>query len=147
MPNLTRRSFLLGSLGFAGALGLAACGADSATSDDADPETRGLSHEEMLDQAGELDLEAFHEMENENEARAKQEYDGKVFRCTAYVGDIGTTSVQIGQVILGQFCNTLSVELSEEELAGLSKKQEITVCGRFQYVAVESRLVDAFIIE
>lgn len=147
MPNLTRRNFLLGSLGFSGALGLAACDGNSTTSDDAEPETQELSQDEMLDQASELDLEAFHQMENENEARAKQEYDGKIFRCTAYVGDIGTTSVQIGQVILGQFCNTLSVELPEEELASLSKEQEITVRGRFQYVAVESRLVDAFIVE
>lgn len=85
-------------------------------------------------------------MENENEARAKQEYDSKIFRCTAYVGDISPTYVRIGQVILGEFCNTLCVELPEEELASLSREQEITVCGRFQYVAVESRLIDAFIV-
>ena len=53
----------------------------------------------------------------------------------------------MGPVILGQFCNTLCVELSEDELASLSKEQEITVCGKFQYVQVESRLVDAFIVE
>ena len=142
MTNLTRRSFLLGSLGVAGILGLAACG-----SSDTKPETQELSHEEMLEQAEELDLEAFHRMENQNEARAKKEYDGKLFRCTAYVGDISPTYVRIGQVILGTFCNTLCVELSEDELVSLSKEQEITVCGRFQYIQVESRLVNAFIVE
>lgn len=50
-------------------------------------------------------------------------------------------------MILGTFCNTLCVELPEDELASLSKDLEITVCGRFQYIQVESRLVDAFIVE
>lgn len=141
MGNLTRRSFLLGSLGVASMFGLAACGGNATT------ESQEPSREEMLEQAEELDLEAFHEMDSENEAKAKQEYDGKIFRCTAIVGDINPTYVRVGQVILGQFCNTLCVELSEEELANLSKEQEITVCGKFQYVQVESRLVDAFIVE
>ncbi len=79
--------------------------------------------------------------------KQKKEYDGKIFRCTAYVGDIRPSYVRIGQVILGQFCNTLCVELSEDELASLSKEQEITVCGKFQYVQIESRLVNAFIVE
>lgn len=141
MTNLTRRNFILGSLGVASMFGLAACGGN------AEPESQELSQEDMLEQAEELDLEAFHEMDSENEAKAKQEYDGKFFRCTAIVGDINPTYVRVGQVILGQFCNTLCVELSEEELANLSKEQEITVCGKFQYVQVESRLVDAFIVE
>ena len=85
--------------------------------------------------------------ENENEARAKQEYDGEIFRCTAIVGEITPTYARIGEVILGTFCNTLCVELPEDELASLSKDQEITACGRFQYIQVESRLVDAFIVE
>ena len=141
MGNLTRRNFVLGSLGVASMFGLAACGGNATT------ESRELSQEEMLEQAEELDLEAFHEMDSENEAKAKQEYDGKIFRCTAIIGDINPTYVRVGQVILGQFCNTLCVELSEDELASLSKEQEITVCGKFQYVQVESRLVDAFIVE
>ena len=147
MTNLTRRNFILGSLGFAGALGLSACGGNPSTGGNAESESQEPSQEEMLEQAEELDLEAFHEMDSENEAKAKQEYDGKIFRCTAIVGDINTTYVRVGQVILGQFCNTLCVELSEDELASLSKEQEITVCGKFQYVQVESRLVDAFIVE
>lgn len=146
MTNLTRRNFLLGSLGFASILGLSACGGNPASSSDGVSKAPTLSQEEMLEQAEELDLEAFHKAENENEARAKQEYDGKIFRCTAFVSDITPTYVRIGQVILGEFCNTLCVELSEEELASLSGEQEITVCGQFQYVAVESRLIDAFIV-
>ena len=141
MGNLTRRNFVLGSLGVASMFGLAACGGNATT------ESQELSQEEMLEQAEELDLEAFHEMDSENEAKAKQEYDGKIFRCTAIIGDINPTYVRVGQVTLGQFCNTLCVELSEDELASLSKEQEITVCGKFQYVQVESRLVDAFIVE
>ena len=140
MTNLTRRSFLLGFLGAAGALGLAGCGNTGLGSGK-------LSQEKMLEQAEELDLEAFHSLNNKNEAKAKQEYDGKIFVCTAYVGDISTTDVEIGQVILGEFCNTLKVELPEEELASLSSGQEITVCGKFQYVAIVSRLVDAFVVE
>ena len=80
--------------------GLAACGGNATT------ESQEPSQEEMLEQAEELDLEAFHEMDSENEAKAKQEYDGKIFRCTAIVGDINPTYVRVGQVILGQLCNT-----------------------------------------
>lgn len=147
MASLTRRNFLLGTLGVASVLGLTACGGTSTADGNAESESQELSQEDMLEQAEELDLEAFHKTDNENEAKAKQEYDGKIFRCTAIVGDINPTYVRVGQVILGQFCNTLCVELSEDELASLSKEQEITVCGKFQYVQVESRLVDAFIVE
>ena len=145
--NLSRRDFLLGSIGIVSALGLTACSNSSTTDSNTEPESREPSQKEMLNQAEELDLEAFHEMDSENEAKAKKEYDGKIFRCTAYVGDIRPSYVRIGQVILGQFCNTLCVELSEDELASLSKEQEITVCGKFQYVQIESRLVNAFIVE
>lgn len=147
MASPTRRNFLLGTLGVASVLGLTACGGTSTADGNAESESQELSQEDMLEQAEELDLEAFHKTDSENEAKAKQEYDGKIFRCTAIVGDINPTYVRVGQVILGQFCNTLCVELSEDELASLSKEQEIAVCGKFQYVQVESRLVDAFIVE
>ena len=140
MNEITRRNLLFTcSFGLASIYGLTACGGTGGD--------RRLSHEEMLEQAEELDLQAFHETDNENEARAKQEYDGEIFRCTAIVGEITPTYARIGEVILGTFCNTLCVELPEDELASLSKDQEITVCGRFQYIQVESRLVDAFIVE
>ena len=97
--NLTRRNFVLGSLGVASMFGLAACGGNSSTEGNTEPESQELSQEDMLAQAEELDLEAFHETDSENEAKAKQEYDGKIFRCTAIVGDINPTYVRINKIL------------------------------------------------
>lgn len=70
--NLSRRDFLLGSIGIVSALGLTACSNSSTTDSNTEPESREPSQKEMLNQAEELDLEAFHEMDSENEAKAKK---------------------------------------------------------------------------
>lgn len=59
--NLTRRNFLLGSLGITGALGLTACGGNSSTGDNAESKSRELSQEEMPEQAEDFDGDAFYE--------------------------------------------------------------------------------------
>lgn len=140
MTNLTRRNFLLGSLGVAYTFGLAACG---------DNQSQKLSQEEMLEQAEDFDYEAYMEMQEENEARAKQEYDGKVFRRTGYVDEITADYIILSEYIHGGYCNPLIIELPEDVIAELSSEQEITVCGTFQYKESPniSRLVNAFLVE
>lgn len=150
MTNLTRRNFIIGSLGVASTLGLAACGGNSnSDADTSDSQTQELSQEEMLEQAEDFDYEAYREVREENEARAKQEYDGKVFRRTGYVEEIRTDYIILSEYIYGGYYNPLVIELPEDVIAGLSREQEITVCGTFQYEEDPniSRLVDAFIVE
>lgn len=147
--NLTRRNFLLGSLGITCALGLTACGGNSSTGDNAESESQELSQEEMLEQAEDFDGDAFYDMRKENEAKTKQEYDGKVFRRTGYVEEITTDYIILCDSSHGGYYNPLIIELPEDVIAGLSREQEITVCGTFQYEedTFNSRLVDAFIVE
>lgn len=144
MANLTRREFLFGSLGFASTLGLAACGGT-----DASQGAGELSQEEMLEQAEEFDAAAFSDLREENEAKAKQEYEGKIFRRTGYVESIKTDYIILSDYIYGGYYYPLVVELSEDEIANLSSEQEITVCGTFEYDDYPNicHLVDAFIVE
>ena len=147
--NLTRRNFVLGSLGMASMFGLAACGGNSSTGDNAESESQELSQEEMLEQAEDFDGDAFYDMRKESEAKTKQEYDGKVFRVSGYVEEITTDYIIVSEYGYGVYYNPLVVELPEEEIANLTKEQEITVCGTFEYAddPNTSHLVDAFIVE
>ena len=149
MTNLTRRNFLLSSLGIVGALGLTACGGTSATDGNAESESQELSQEEMLEQAQDFDGDAFYDTQNENEAKAKQEYDGKVFQVSGYVEEIATDYIIVSDYGYGVYYNPLVVELPEEEIANLTKEQEIIVCGTFEYAEDPniSHLTNAFIVE
>lgn len=103
----------------------------------------------MLEQAEDFDYEAYREMREENEARAKQEYDGKMFRKTGYVDEIRADYIILSEYIYGGYYNPLIVELPEDVIAELSREQEITVCGILQYEEDPniSHLVEAFIVE
>ncbi len=103
----------------------------------------------MLEQAEDFDGDAFEDMQKENEAKTKQEYDGKVFRVSGYVKEITTDYIIVSEYGYGVYYNPLVVELPEEEIANLTKEQEITVCGTFEYADDPniSHLVDAFIVE
>lgn len=110
---------------------------------------REPTQEEILASATEFDAEAFYDVQDENEAKAKQEYDGKVFRRTGYVDEITTDYIILTDFIYGGYYNPLIIELPEDVIAGLSREQEITVCGTFQYEEDPniSHLVDAFVVE
>lgn len=150
MNTLTRRNFLIaGAIGAAGALGLTGCGGNPSADSDTDPEAHKASQEDLLSEAEDFDAEGFFDIQNENEAKAKQEYDGKVFRASGYVEDIYTDYIIVSEFKYGVYCNPIIAELPEEEIAELSMEQEITVCGTFEYAEDPnlSRLVDAFIVE
>lgn len=74
MNTLTRRNFLIaGAIGAAGALGLTGCGGNPSADSDTDPEAHKASQEDLLSEAGDFDAEEFFDIQNENEAKAKQE--------------------------------------------------------------------------
>ena len=150
MNSLTRRHFLIaGTIGVAGALGLTACGSNPAADSGTDPEAQKASQQDLLSGAEDFNAEEFFDIQNENEAKAKQEYDGKVFRASGYVEDIYTDYIIVSEFKYGVYCNPIIAELPEEVIAELSMEQEIAVCGTFEYAEDPnlSRLVDAFIVE
>lgn len=123
------------------ALGMSAC-TDTAPKEQ-------TNREDMLESAAIFDAVEFYETQDANEAKAKQEYGGKVFRRTGYVDEITTDYITLTDFIYGGYYNPLIIELPEDVIAGLSHEQEITVCGTFQYEEDPniSRLVDAFVVE
>lgn len=131
-------------------VGLVGCsGTTTPTNEATEPQTQEISQEETLRQASEFDYETFRETEETNPAKAKQEYDGKVFRRTGYVDEITTDYIILTDFIYGGYYNPLIIELPEDVIAGLSREQEITVCGTFQYEEDPniSHLVDAIVVE
>ncbi|NJE80537.1 hypothetical protein E0L17_04255 [Olsenella sp. SW781] len=149
MTNLTRRNLIFSFFGVAGILGLAACGDNPTTGDDTEPDMQEISQEDMLAQAEDFNGDSFYEMRNENEAKTKQQYDGKIFCASGYVEEITTDYIILSEFGYGVYYNPIIVELPEDVIAVLMKEQEITACGTFEYAESPniSRLVDAFIVE
>lgn len=149
MTNLSRRNFLLGSVGVICILSLAACGLISENDNSAESGPQGLSQEEMLEQAADFNAEEFYDAQNKSEAKAKPEYDGKVFKASGHIEDIYTDNIIVSEYTYGVYCYPLTIELPEDKIAELSKEQEIAVCGTFEYTEHPTipRPVDAFVVE
>ena len=126
-------------------LSLTACGAnhEKMLSDAND----GANHEKMLSDAIELNWKEVYDEYLANEARAKNEYDGKIVKWTATVYDINEDYVTMAnETYAGLPANSISVYLSKEELMELEDFQEITVVGKLSLWTF-STIKEAFIVK
>lgn len=112
-------------------------------------QTEEPTQEELLESAEEYDFDAFQELRDENPAKAKQEYDGIVFRRTGYIESIETDYIIVSDYLAGVYVSPIIAELPTDTIAALDQGQEVTVCGTFEYVddPYIPHLVDAFIVE
>lgn len=135
MANLTRRNFLLGSLGVIGVLGIAGCSSEP-------------SPEEVAAEAPELDAEELISTVNSNEARAIEDYDGKVYKWTATIRRIESDYVAMSEELYnGVPLNPLYVYLPTETIADYDVDDTITVVGTVKVNGSFTSLKDAFIVE
>ncbi len=95
----------------------------------------------QADTAPELSIQTYADLLSENEARAKAEFDGKVYSYTGEVYDIGNG-----------YCNVkgacyIDVYLEEEDLVKLNKGEEYTFVGVFEHEAICPNLKDAIVLD
>lgn len=109
------------------------------------------SIQQKADSAIVLSFDEFNEMKEDNPARAKNEYDGKVVKYHGFVGDINANRIILGErYVLGDtLACPFSVYLPTEVIAELNKGDEITVVGTFEYKngSQVSEINDAEIVE
>ena len=96
---------------------------------------------ERINSTEELDWNTARKLKNSNEAQYNQEYNGKLFKWTAIVSEIGPRYCEMS--LEGNRINAILVYLSNSDLASINKGDTITVIGRFSY----ERLFDAFIVK
>lgn len=135
MASLTRRNFLLGTLGVIGALGIAGCGSEP-------------SPEEAAAEAPELDAEELISTVNSNEARAMEDYDGKIYKWTATIRRIESDYVVMSEELYnGAPLNPLYVYLPTETIADYDADDTITVVGTVKVNGSFTSLKDASVVE
>lgn len=135
MTNLTRRNFILGSLGLVGMLGVAGCNSEPST-------------EEVAAEAPELDAEELIYTVNTNEARAMEDYDGKVYKWTATIRRIDSDYVLMSEELYnGAPLNPLYVYLPTETIADYDVDDTITVVGTVKVNGSFTSLEDASVVE
>lgn len=107
----------------------------------------GQSREEMLNNAIELNWGEVYDEFLANEARATNEYNGKIVKWTAKVYDIDTKFVKMAnETYNGLPSNAITVYLSNEDLVNLEKYKEITIVGELHLSAFPN-IQNAFVVE
>ena len=91
--------------------------------------------------AAELPIQTYADLLSENEARAKSEFEGNVYSYTGEVADIHN-----GFCTVKGACY-IDVYLAEEDLVKLSKGEEYTFVGVFEYDAICPNLKDAILFD
>ena len=105
------------------------------------------SKEDMLANAIELNWSDVHSEFLANEARAKNNYNGKVVKWTAKIYDISDKSVTMAnETYNGLPINAITVYLSNEDIIELDKYKKITVVGKLNLSSFTS-ISNAFIVE
>lgn len=106
-----------------------------------------LSKEEMLATAITLDWDAVHDEYLANEARAKENYDGKIVKWTAKVYEIDANSAHMAnETYNGLPVNAIDVHLSKDDLIKLDKYKTITIVGKLKLTHF-SDIVNAYIVD
>ena len=126
------------------ALTLVGCGGNSSNSVSSSSESKV-----DVNLATEFDAEDFFKTQSENEAKAKSEYDGNVYKVSGVITEIHTDYIIIDTVkIANKSGGPLEVHMSTDEIAKLSKGDSIVVIGVFKYVDKPwpSRINDAAIV-
>ena len=95
----------------------------------------------QADTAPVLSIQTYADMLDENEARAKAEFDGKIYSYTGEVYDIGDG-----------YCNVkgaryIDVYLAEEDLVKLNKGETYTFVGVFEHEVICPNLKDAIVLD
>ncbi|MBE6689580.1 MAG: hypothetical protein E7588_09980 [Ruminococcaceae bacterium] len=105
------------------------------------------SKEDMLANAIELNWSDVYSEFLANEARAKNNYNGKVVKWTAKIYDISDKSVTMAnETYNGLPLNAITVYLSNEDIIELDKYKKITVVGKLNLSSFTS-ISNAFIVE
>ena len=108
---------------------------------------QGQNREKNLSSATELNWKEVNAQYLANEARAKNEYDGKIVKWTAKIYDIDTDSVRMAnETYNGLPLNAIDVCLSNEDLVKLEKYKEITIVGEL-YLSSFPKIKNAFVVE
>ena len=108
---------------------------------------QGQNREKILSSATELNWKEVNAQYLANEARAKNEYDGKIVKWTAKIYDIDTDSVcMANETYNGLPLNAIDVCLSNEDLVKLEKYKEITIVGEL-YLSSFPKIKNAFVVE
>lgn len=120
----------------------------SSQSSEQQVEQQSHSKEEMVATAQDFVYDDFRNLQEENEAKAEAEYDGKIFRRTAFVEEVKTDYFILSEKWGNRYISPIVVELPKEELAELSVGDEVTVVGEFEYAPDPniSKLVNAVLI-
>ena len=121
----------------------------SSQSSEQQVEQQSQSKEEMVAPAQDFVYDDFRNLQEENEAKAEAEYDGKIFKRTAFVEEVKTDYFILSEKWGNRYISPIVVELPKEELAKLSVGDEVTVVGEFEYEPDPniSKLVNAVLIE
>ena len=108
---------------------------------------KSANKEDMLANAIELNWRNVYDEYLANEARAKNNYDGKIVKWTAKIYDISDKSVTMAnETYNGLPLNGITVYLSKEEIIELDKYKKITVVGKLNLSSFTS-ISNAFIVD
>ena len=108
---------------------------------------KSANKEDMLANAIELNWRNVYDEYLANEARAKNNYDGKIVKWTAKIYDISDNSVTMAnETYNGLPLNGIKVYLSKEEIIELDNLQKITVVGKLNLSSFTS-ISNAFIVD
>ncbi len=121
----------------------------SSQSSEQQVEQQSQSKEEMVAAAQDFVYDDFENLQEENEAKAEAEYDGKIFKRTAFVEEVRTNYFILSDKWGDMYISPIVVELPQEELVELSVGDEVTVVGEFGYEPDPniSKLVNVVLIE
>ena len=94
-----------------------------------------------------LDLTAYYSMCLENEAKAKAEFHGNIYRYTGKVFQINSNYCVVEQYTKKFGRKTIYVYLDSEDLIKLSKGEKYTFAGEFKHRSLTPSLSGAVIAE
>lgn len=138
-------------------LGLVACGQKENSNDnkaetveniEVDNSIRNLSEEEktkLVAETPELDLDNFWFTLDSNKAKAKTNYEGKIYKISLSVMNIETDYFENMTKDSGGVIRSIKVFLPTSELANLSNGQRLTFIGTIELVGNSINLKDAFV--
>ena len=92
----------------------------------------GMSKDKMLEVAEELNETTFVEDIRGNQARAKEQYNNKVFTYTTYVA-----SIESNYVIMGKGNCQIKVYLNNEDTKRIEVGQRVKVVGKLDNIQLE----------
>ncbi len=96
---------------------------------------------EQADEAPILHMSTYADMREENEARAKAEFDGKVFSYTARVYEINDGYCYV------EGAWYMNVYLEEEDLVKLNKGETYTFVGVFEHTVLTPNMRNAIVLD